>query len=558
MSVLSVMTIIFTLVICISSALSNYDYSPQHGVQLEVQHHRQEQHLSVRVDDEETDTLLKDIYIFASSMFANQTPVEVNSTTNPTIQGGEATDPQTKARRNVVRKMMKHAWDGYAAHAWGKNEVRPVSKSGNLGTVFGSSDCGATIVDSMDTLYIMGLEKEFARGREWISTSLNLTKMSGHISVFETNIRYVGGLLTAFAFTGDEMFKTKAVEIVEKLLPAFATPTGIPHGRVNMQTGLVMKEARSILSEFGTLHMEFSYLSDITGNIIYKDTVETIRNFLDKKVKHNNLYPNFLNPTTGQWGENHCSVGALGDSFYEYLIKEWLRTGKTDEQAKKMFDEAASGIEQMLLQTSSQGQTYLAEWKGSQLEHKMDHLACFAGGMFGLAAASVLEDTNRTKLMKMAEGITETCHRSYENTVTKLGPEVMRFDGTSRTFDRSYLLRPETVESYFVLWRLTKNPKYREWGWKVVQALEKNCKVEGGYSGVVDVNYERSSDDVQQSFFLSETLKYLYLLFSEDDLIDLDQWVFNTEAHPLPIKGVNTFYRAYNTLDSSRVLHDEL
>ncbi len=50
---------------------------------------------------------------------------------------------------------------------------------------------------------------------------------------------------------------------------------------------------------------------------------------------------------------------------------------------------------------------------------------------------------------------------------------------------------------------------------------------------MTDVNV--SHDDVQQSFFLAETLKYLYLLFSDDSLIPLDKWVFNTEAHPLPV-----------------------
>jgi len=80
----------------------------------------------------------------------------------------------------------------------------------------------------------------------------------------------------------------------------------------------------------------------------------------------------------------------------------------------------------------------------------------------------------------------------------------------------------------------------------MVQALDTTCKVEGGYSGVRNVyQVGGQKDDVQQSFFLAETLKYLYLLFSDDDLISLDQWVFNTEAHPLPVRGVNTIYRAH-------------
>ena len=70
------------------------------------------------------------------------------------------------------------------------------------------------------------------------------------------------------------------------------------------------------------------------------------------------------------------------------------------------------------------------------------------------------------------------------------------------------------------------------------QALEKHCQTENGFSGIRDVySTSPAKDDVQQSFFLAETLKYLYLLFSDDDLIPLDHWVFNTEAHPFPVKG---------------------
>ena len=66
-----------------------------------------------------------------------------------------------------------HAWNGYANYAWGSNEVKPLSKRGHSASVFGSAQMGATIVDAMDTLYIMGLSEEFARGREWIEQSLD-------------------------------------------------------------------------------------------------------------------------------------------------------------------------------------------------------------------------------------------------------------------------------------------------------------------------------------------------------------------------------------------------
>jgi len=476
----------------------------------------------------------------------------------PKITGGEDPDSTAKERREHVKGMMKHAWDNYVTYAWGKNELRPVSKRGHSASIFGSSSMGATIVDSMDTLYIMGMTDAFEKGKEWISNNLDMNQMGGDVSVFETNIRYLGGLLTAYAFTGDEMFKQKAAHICDKLLPAFDTPTGIPYALVNMRGGSAKNfgwasGGSSILSEFGTLHMEFAYLSDITGNSVYREKVEKIREVISQVERPKKLYPNYLHPKTGKWGQQHTSVGALGDSFYEYLLKEWLRSGKRDAQAKKMFDEAATDIEEMLIQKSASGLTYIAEWKYGRLEHKMDHLACFAGGMYGLAAAEE-KDANSDRWMEIAKGITNTCHESYDRTDTKLGPEAFRFSDAVearalKQNERYYILRPETVESYFLMWRLTKDQKYRDWGWEMVQALDKNCKVDGGYSGVRNVyQVGGNKDDVQQSFFMAETLKYLYLLFSDDDLIDLKQWVFNTEAHPLPVRGVNTFYRPHSEL----------
>lgn len=472
----------------------------------------------------------------------------------PLITGGRDRDPEARKRRDTVKAMMQHAWDGYVAHGWGKNEVRPVSLRGHTASIFGNSPMGATIVDALDTLYIMGMMEEYEKARDWVAENLDFNKMSGDISVFETNIRYVGGLLSAYALTGDEIFKEKAAHVADKLTPAFKTPTGIPYALINMRTGTAKNYGwasggSSILSEFGTLHMEFAYLSDISGDPLYKNLVERVRKVIQESSRPRNLYPNYLNPKTGKWGQQHTSMGALGDSFYEYLLKEWLRSGKADNVAKEMFDQAATEVENELVKTSSGGLVYFAEQKYGRLEHKMDHLACFGGGMYGLAAHEE-KDENSARWMEIAKGITNTCHESYDRTDTKLGPEAFRFTEAvearaMKANERYYILRPETFESYFIMWRLTHDQKYRDWGWEAVQALEKHCKAPGGYSGVKNVyQVDGLKDDVQQSFFLAETLKYLYLLFSDDDLISLDEWVFNTEAHPLPIKGQNKLYRS--------------
>jgi len=472
----------------------------------------------------------------------------------PAIQSGEDKDPTARIRRDKIKEMMKHAWDSYVRYAWGKNELRPVSKRGHSGSIFGAASLGATIMDGLDTLYIMGLMDEFKQGRDWIADNYNLDQLSLDLSVFETNIRFVGGLLTCFALTGDVMFRDKAEHTAQKLLPAFQTQTGIPNALINTKSGTSKNYGwasggASILSEFGTLSLEFGYLSDVTGNSVYRNKVDVIRQFIKNMDKPRGLYPNYLNPKTGKWGQHHMSMGALGDSFYEYLLKEWLRSGREDQEARQMFDESMEAVMMHMLRTSTSGLMYFSDLKFDRLEHKMDHLACFSGGLLALGAHT-LQGGQSGRYMEVAEGITHTCHESYDRTPTKLGPESFRFTEVVeakaiRTADKYYILRPEVIESYFYLWRITKDPKYREWGWEAVQALQKHCWTPGGYSGIKNVYMEDSQkDDVQQSFFLAETLKYLYLLFSDDSLLSLDEWVFNTEGHPLPIKGINPYYRA--------------
>ncbi|XP_007169378.1 mannosyl-oligosaccharide 1,2-alpha-mannosidase IB isoform X1 [Balaenoptera acutorostrata] len=458
--------------------------------------------------------------------------------------GGDPEDNDLREKREKIKEMMKHAWDNYRIYGWGHNELRPIARKGHSTNIFGSSQMGATIVDALDTLYIMGLHDEFRDGQKWIENNLDFS-VNSEVSVFEVNIRFIGGLLAAYYLSGEEIFKIKAVQLAEKLLPAFNTPTGIPWAMVNLKSGVGRNwgwasAGSSILAEFGTLHMEFVHLSYLTGNPVYYKKVMHIRKLLQKMDRPNGLYPNYLNPRTGRWGQYHTSVGGLGDSFYEYLLKAWLMSDKTDHEARKMYDDAIEAIEKHLIRKSRGGLTFIGEWKNGHLEKKMGHLACFAGGMFVLGADGSRMDQAGHYLELGAE-IARTCHESYDRTALKLGPESFKFDGAVeavavRQAEKYYILRPEVIETYWYLWRFTHDPRYREWGWEAALAIEKYCRVNGGFSGVKDVySSTPMHDDVQQSFFLAETLKYLYLLFSSDDLLPLDHWVFNTEAHPLPV-----------------------
>lgn len=146
-----------------------------------------------------------------------------------------STEPQSpvQAQRQKVKEMMRFAWQSYRHYAMGKNELRPLTRDGYQGSIFGGLS-GATIIDSLDTLYLMELKEEFQEAKAWVENDFHLN-VTGEASLFEVNIRYVGGLLSAFYLTGEEVFRAKAVQLGEKLLPAFNTPTGIPKGVVNFK-----------------------------------------------------------------------------------------------------------------------------------------------------------------------------------------------------------------------------------------------------------------------------------------------------------------------------------
>lgn len=132
------------------------------------------------------------------------------------------------------------------------------------------------------------------------------------------------------------------------------------------------------------------------------------------------VWYNFINPKTGQFGTTKAaSVGALGDSFYEYLIKTYVMTDKTDKTAMDMYVDSLRGIKNDILRQGPGGWWYLGELKRTRLEPKMGHLTCFAGGMFALGSKHMENPNDKEYWMNMAKNIGETCHESYKKSPTE-------------------------------------------------------------------------------------------------------------------------------------------
>ena len=452
---------------------------------------------------------------------------------------------ENKRRLGKVKDGFMHAWKGYRKYAWGHDELQPLSRKGKDWLKGNAVGFGTTILDTMTTLWVMGFHEEFDVAIDWVRKNLDFNKDS-EMSCFESTIRMLGGLLSAYELSGEKhrWLVDKAADLADRLLHSYNTTTGIPHATVNLKT-LKHSNPRwaggaSVLSEFGTVQMEMKTLSYHTGNPVYDQKAMAIINVIRRHMPPDGLTPTYMDPRTAKWTTDHVTLGALGDSYYEYLLKSWLLTGQTEDHYKEMYSQAARGIVKRLIKKSHpSGQTYVAQYKRGAVIHKMDHLACFAGGMFALGAQTI-KGPHADEWMEIGAGITETCHQMYKMTRTGLAPEVSEFQGGSDMTPGPayYILRPETIEAFFYMWRFTKDQKYRDWGWEMFLAAERWCKVEsGGYSGVKNVNaVPPRKDDLMQSFWLAETMKYLFLLFADDDALNLDEWVINTEAHPLKIR----------------------
>ena len=241
------------------------------------------------------------------------------------------------------------------------------------------------------------------------------------------------------------------------------------------------------------------------------------------------LYPKMLN---GKFYSKplQYGIGGEADSFYEYLLKMYVST--KDKRFKEMYDVAARAIRDQLIFKTEKYTFPSSKNQGEMLQENFEHLTCFVGGMFALGA----EKKNvRDTFFSLGAQITDTCRESYLQSKYGLGNEITLLrQGQLEGLSVDVILRPEYVESLFYLWRYTHDQKYRDWGWEVVQNLEKHSKTKYAYQSLH--GYEGPVDRME-SFYPAETLKYLYLLFSDDDVLSLDEFVINTEAQPFSIRG---------------------
>ncbi|KAI0688251.1 glycoside hydrolase family 47 protein [Cytidiella melzeri] len=508
-------------------------------------------------------------------------------------------------RAEATRSAFRFAYTAYEETAYPHDELKPLSNrfqdkcvsstvNIGLGTIvtdrMGSlNGWGASTVDSIDTMILMRFDDLVEQSLMHVS-KLKLNQ-NEYVPFFETVIRYLGGLLSAYALTNNPVYLTHADELGMRLLPIFDTMVGLPSFSVNMQTGMGRSGwlgPFSILSEFASCQMEYRYLAHLTGRAEYIDAVDRLTDFLQDNSEHGGLFPLHFSVYNGAPASDRFSVGAQADSAYEYFLKQWLLTGKSEPRFLDMYLRSADAIiENMLYVSPSRRLLYVTDIFRPSLQpvHDFQHLSCFLSGLFALGASTIPDIDPRHAWA--AEGLGHTCWITYADTATGLGPEQIAFPengtrwvdelkrwedlgrlgtvpGTNETtpampgedleyrvMDARYLLRPETIESIYIMWRTTGDIKWRERGWALFESIEKHAKTETAYASVADVRQLPAPplDDLP-SFFFAETLKYAYLLFTDEDLLPLDKWVLNTEAHPIPIfKWSQSETKLFSTLE---------
>ena len=435
---------------------------------------------------------------------------------------------------------------------------------------------GWIIVDALDTMMLMNLTAELTHARQWVHN--NLTYDQDHdVNTFETTIRMLGGLLSAHylstSFDGkyapvddgfsDDMYIEKATDLADRLLGAYESNSGVPYASVNLHSmkGIPSHAdaGASSTAEATSLQLEMKYLAKLTGEVNYWKSAEHVMKVVDDNGSPDGLLPIFIYADKGTFRTENIRLGSRGDSYYEYLIKQYHQTSLQEPVYQEMWNQSLAGVKKHLITYSYPSNfTVLAERPdglSKKISPKMDHLVCFMPGTIALATTNGLPLAQARKLptwgaqqeedMRLAEELMKTCWGMYKVTPTGLAPEIAHFkihdpplmynDFTPTTLPKSpeafdppnsphhegdyvgkedfilksadthNLQRPETVESLFYMWRITGDEKYREWGWEMFQSFVEWTALEDGvgFSSVNDVmRVPPPTRDNMESFWL--------------------------------------------------------
>lgn len=416
-----------------------------------------------------------------------------------------------------VRDAMRWAWAQYRSHAWGKDEIKPRS-GGSSSFPLKDHHLGLSLIEAMDTLWVMALDDEFAAALAWVKDELSFD-VDGEVSVFESSIRLVGGLLSAHHACGDPVLLAKARDLADRLRPAFATPTGFPYRYVNLRTGAVRDTATNP-AEIGTYLPEWGTLSRLTGDRTYHDLARQAAVALFARRSKLDLLGTRIHALTGAWLDPRATIGSCADSYYEYLWDSWQLFG--DREMLTMYRTCTAAILKHQADRRG-GALWFADvdmTTGARLNTRQDELAAFYAGL-------------------LAQGGDQAAGAAYAESWSAVQdrygvlPEEWDY-ATGTPTQRSNALRPELADSAFTLWLIDGHPRWRELGARHFLAMKRWNRAPFGYADLADVTARPMvQNDHCPGYWWSEQMKYYYLLFADTPRFDYRRNYLSTEGNVL-------------------------
>ncbi|HEX8469832.1 MAG TPA: glycoside hydrolase family 47 protein [Brevundimonas sp.] len=417
-----------------------------------------------------------------------------------------------------VKAEFKWAWDHYVDKAWGKDEINPVSGTSQSFFIEGH-DLGLSIVEALDTLWIMELDDEFQAGVDWVKANLDFD-IDGEAQVFETNIRLVGGLLSAYLACGDPVLLAKAKDLADRLMKAFdASPHGLPYRYVNLKSGAV-RDPETNLAEIGTYATEFGLLGQLTGeDRYYAAAKRAMKHALDMRSPLGLMAAN-IHAETGQFTSRNASIDVYADSFYEYLWDAWEMFG--DVEMKLAAEECMAAM------IAHQGHRYDGKlWfpmvdfeTGVVTNTSQTVLGAYLAGLFGQVGQKAAGDDFLATYTAMQEKYVII----PESTDVTTGLARSKRTG----------LRPEYVDACLNLWLGDRDERYRALAAVHYRNMKTTSKAAFGYTALADITTRpMTQGDNCPGYWWSEQMKYYFLLFGDARRVDYGRLQLSTEANVL-------------------------
>lgn len=450
--------------------------------------------------------------------------------------------------RERAREAIAHAYGSYMRHAYPADELKPVSCSprtwnrksrGTLDDVLGGYML--TQVDSLSALAAVGDFAEFHAASQRVASNLSFDR-SVVVSVFEASIRVLGGLLSAHLLAahpseGPVLYPGYsgqllglAVDLGRRLLPAFDTPTGIPHHTVHLQKGITKRlksETITCTAAAGTFLVEFALLSSASGDGRFLAAAERANDALwSRRDLHTGLIGGNIDINTGAWLTAHTGVGAGVDSFYEYLLKGWVLTGNSTLLKRwRAAELAISGHLQHSMDIVHQRpHSAIAAlppsgWHPRDADDACVHIeASRAKGREAPYKATISALQAFWPGLAVLDGDVASARAGFRGLFSVWSqytalPEIWDVHSQQPvSFGKDSPLRPELLESAFHLFSATGEPLYLHAVARMLQAVWSRNAVQCGFAASADVQTERL-DDRMDSYFISETLQYAFLTF---------------------------------------------